>query len=377
MKAAGKGPALLRLNNLKRVMTQLRSTRITSRQDLALALQLSKNTVSLIVDDLLAQGLINELGPVSVAAAGRPKIEISLRAEKLKSAGIMVERNAIHWRVCDYFSQVIAEQTWQTSTADPDQLLHELVEVCQTLHAAHPELLGIAVGFPGIIDPQRGRVHFSAHLGWQDVDVLTPLVSACSLPLRIMHNVKAAALLSVQQLDLDKSQSHFYLRIGEGVGGALVEQGEVFVGSSWTAGEIGHLQVQPKGLRCSCGRLGCLETLISQPAIQQQLGQRKTGLRWQNAASEPQIVSEVMALTGQHLGHALSHVMQLVNPASIIIDGPWNAHPAFIQAVAETAQTSTLAFTFSHTQLHFLPQRIDPANGLALAVIEQYERAIS
>ncbi len=69
--------------------------------------------------------------------------------------------------------------------------------------------------------------------------------------------------------------------------------------------------------------------------------------------------------------------MQLVNPASIIIDGPWNAHPAFIQAVAETAQVSTLAFTFSHTQLHFLPQRIDPANGLALAVIEQYERAIS
>lgn len=77
MKAAGKGPALLRLNNLKRVMMQLRTTRITSRQDLALALELSKNTVSLIVDDLLEAGLINELGPVSVASAGRPKIEIS------------------------------------------------------------------------------------------------------------------------------------------------------------------------------------------------------------------------------------------------------------------------------------------------------------
>lgn len=377
MKAAGKGPALLRLNNLKRVMTQFRATRVTSRQDLALALELSKNTVSLIVDDLLEQGLINELGPVSVAAAGRPKIEITLRAEKLKSAGIMVERNAIHWRVCDYFSQVIAEQTWHTNTADPALLLPELVEVCQTLHAAHPELLGIAVGFPGIIDPQRGWVHFSAHLGWQDVDVLTPLKNATPLPLRIMHNVKAAALLSVQQLDLNKSQSHFYLRIGEGVGGALVEQGEVFVGSSWTAGEIGHMQVQPQGMRCSCGRLGCLETLVSKPAVQQQLGQRKPGLRWQNATSEPQIVNEVMTSTGQHLGQALSPLMQLVNPASIIIDGPWNSHPAFVQAVQQAAQTSTLAFTFTHTQLHFLPQRIDPANGLALAVVEQYERAIA
>jgi len=374
MKAAGKGPALLRLNNLKRVMTQLRSTRITSRQDLALALELSKNTVSLIVDDLLEQGLINELGPVSVASAGRPKIEISLRAEKLKSAGIMVERQAIHWRVCDYFSQVIAEQTWRTETRDPEHLLHELVEVCQTLHAAHPELLGVAIGFPGIIDPVRGWVHFSAHLGWQDVDVMTLLHREVPLPLRIMNNVKAAALLSVQQLELEKSQSHFYLRISEGLGGALVEQGEVFTGSSWTAGEIGHLTIQPNGERCSCGRLGCLETLVSKPAIQQQLAKRKSGLRWQNCESEPEIVNEVMKQAGTHLGNALSQVMQLVNPASIIIDGPWNAQPAFVLAVQQAAQAGALAFTFAHTALHFLPLRIDPANGLALAVIEQYER---
>lgn len=374
MKAAGKGPALLRLNNLKRVMTQLRATRITSRQDLAQALELSKNTVSLIVDDLLEQGLINELGPVSVAAAGRPKIEISLRPEKLKSAGIMVERQAIHWRVCDYYSQVIAEQTWRTATDHPEHLLRELVEVCQTLQAAHPELLGVAIGFPGILDPQRGWVHFSAHLGWQDVDVLSPLLKDITLPLRIMNNVKAAALLSVQQLALDKAQSHFYLRISEGLGGALVEQGEVLIGSSWTAGEIGHLIMQPGGERCSCGRLGCLETLVSKPAIQQQLAQRKSGLSWQNGESEPEIVAEVMAQAGMHLGNALSQVMQLMNPGSIIIDGPWNAHPAFVQAVETAAQASTLAFTFAHTSLHFLPVRIDPANGLALAVIEQYER---
>jgi len=242
------------------------------------------------------------------------------------------------------------------------------------LHAAHPELLGVAIGFPGIIDPHRGWVHFSAHLGWQDVDVMTILSHEMPLPLRIMNNVKAAALLSVQQLELNKSQSHFYLRISEGLGGALVEHGEVFTGSSWTAGEIGHLTVQPNGERCSCGRLGCLETLVSKPAIQQQLAKRKPGLRWQNGESEPEILKEVMTQAGTHLGNALSQVMQLVNPASIIIDGPWNAQPAFVQAVQQAAQAGALAFTFAHTALHFLPLRIDPANGLALAVIEQYER---
>lgn len=374
MKTMGKGPALLRLNNLKRVMTQLRHTRVTSRQDLARSLTLSKNTVSLIVDDLLAQGLINELGPVSVAAAGRPKIEIALRPEKLKSAGIMVEHQAIHWRVCDYFSQVIAEQTWRTETRDPALLLQELVECCQALHAAHPELIGIAIGFPGIVDPRRGWMHFSSHLGWQDVDLLTPLRRGINLPLRIMNNVKAAALLSVQQLALDKSQSHFYLRIAEGIGGALVQHGEVFTGNSWTAGEVGHLTVQPNGARCSCGRLGCLEALVSQPAIQHQLTRRKPGLRWQHRDSEPAIADAVMSEAGAQLGSALSQVMLLLNPASIMIDAAWNASPAFISAVQQAAEASTLAFTFTHTALHFLPQRIDPANGLALAVIEQYEQ---
>jgi len=115
---------------------------------------------------------------------------------------------------------------------------------------------------------------------------------------------------------------------------------------------------------------------VSLPAIQQQLARRKPGLRWQSGDSEPEIVYELMAQTGRYLGHALSQVMQLVNPASIIIDGPWNAQPAFVQAVQQAAQAGTLAFTFAHTALHFLPQRIDPANGLALAVIEHYERAV-
>lgn len=375
MKAAGKGPAVLRLNNLKRVMTQLRSTRITSRQDIARALDLSKNTVSLIIDDLLAQGLVRELGPVSVTAAGRPKIEIALRPEKLKSAGIMVARQTIHWQVRDYFSQVIAEQTWRTETATPERLLQELAEVCQTLGAAHPELTGIAIGLPGIIDSERGFVHFSAPLGWENVAVLAPLQRCVSLPLLVLNNVKAAALLSVQQLQLSKAQSHFYLRIAEGVGGALIDRGALFTGSSWTAGEIGHLRMQREGLLCSCGRRGCLETLIGQPAIQQQLSKRKPGLRWQQGESEPSLFNPLMSEAGEHLGFALSQVMQLVNPACIIIDAPWNSSAVFREAVKQTMQASTLAFIHAHTTLHFLAQRLEPAQGLALAVIAQYEQA--
>ncbi|MGY3097775.1 putative NBD/HSP70 family sugar kinase [Pantoea agglomerans] len=119
---------------------------------------------------------------------------------------------------------------------------------------------------------------------------------------------------------------------------------------------------------------GCLEALVSQPAVKQQLAQRQPGLSWQNRDSAPRVVDEVMAQAGGYLGAALSQIMLLLNPATIIIDCPWNASEVFCKAVRTIAHGNALAFTAAHTLLHFPEQRIDPANGLALAVLEQSEQ---
>lgn len=375
MKDTGKGPALLRLINEKRVMTALRHQRVTSRQDLSHVLALSKNTVSLIVDDLIAAGRVEERGAVTSSGVGRRKIEIALRPEALQTAGIMVERQRVHLRVCDYFSRVLEEKVWQTETGSPGPVLAELAQCCQQLVQARPALLGIALGFPGIIDPHQGRMHHSSHLGWPETDLLGPLQSATGLPVRVMNSVKAAALLSVQRLGLDPTSNCFYLRVGEGVGGALVQGGSVYTGSSWTAGEVGHLTIDPDGARCTCGRNGCLETLISVPVIQRQLDERVPGLGWENRDDAPEIVDALMTQAGNQLGIALGQIMLLLNPANIVVDAPWSCHPRFVEAAQQKAQSSALHFTAQHTRLHFLQERIDPAVGLALAVIEGYESA--
>ncbi|WP_405423033.1 ROK family protein [Pantoea stewartii] len=376
MRATGKGPALMRLNNQKRVMAQLRQLRITSRQDLAQVLALSKNTVSQIIDDLLENGWVQELGKASVSSAGRPKIHITLRPEKLVSAGIMVEKNLIHWQICDYFSQPLAEQTIRTDTSKPGPILAEIGALCEKLMEAWPGLLGIGLGFPGVVDSRRGWMHLSTHLGWQNVDLASDLRKQIALPIRIMNNVRAAALLSVQQLNLPAESGHFYLRIAEGIGGALVQHGVVFTGNSWTAGEAGHLTVQPNGPRCSCNRQGCLEAMISKPAINQQLAQRQPGLTWHSRDSAPNVVNEVMQLAGNYLGIALSQIMLLLNPATIIIDCPWSVSPTFCQAVLNQTQANKLAFIAAHTQVHFLQSHLAPATGLALAIIEQMEQRL-
>ncbi|MGK9518074.1 ROK family protein, partial [Salmonella enterica subsp. enterica] len=83
----------------------------------------------------------------------------------------------------------------------------------------------------------------------------------------VWNNVKAAALIARQGEISSEDETCFYLRIGEGIGGALLTEHGVYSGGSWTAGEVGHLSVFPDGPLCSCGQHGCLESLISFSAI--------------------------------------------------------------------------------------------------------------
>jgi predicted NBD/HSP70 family sugar kinase len=373
MKDSGKGPALLRQYNEKRVLAYLRQQKISSRLDISRALALSKNTISLIVDDLLALGYVEEQGVAQTSSIGRPKIHIALNPSSIKAAGIMIERERLHWMVCDYFSQTIDEKTFSLDTSQPQSVLAEIMRHCQQLQQAWPDLAGIGVGFPGIIDHQQGILHVSSHLGWGEVNLQPLLTCADNVPVSVWNNVKAAALIAREGESANDNDARFYLRIGEGIGGALLTGHGVYSGGSWTAGEVGHLAVLPDGPLCSCGQRGCLESLIGLSAINRQLEQRQPGLNWDNRQQSAEIVNEVMSQAGQLLGKALSQIIHLMNPKTLLIDCPYNVHPLFVENTLAAAQQFTLTFPFSRTQITFVTERFNPARGLALAMFRRFE----
>lgn len=374
MKDSGKGPALLRHYNEKRVLAYLRQQKISSRLDISRALALSKNTISLIVDDLLALGYVEEQGVAQTSSIGRPKIHVALKPSAIKAAGIMIERHRLHWMVCDYFSDIIASQTHSLDTSDPQQVLAIIASYCQQLQQEYPELVGIGVGFPGIVEQQAGILHVSSHLGWGEVSLQPLLSGSTSAPVAVWNNVKAAALIARQGEISSEDEICFYLRIGEGIGGALLTEHGVYSGGSWTAGEVGHLSVFPDGPLCSCGQHGCLESLISFSAINRQLEQQQSGLSWDNRQSAPETVNQVMAQAGELLGKALSQIIHLVNPKTLLIDCPYNEHPLFIEHTLAAAKKLTLTFPFSRTHITFVSERLNPAQGLALAMIQRFEQ---
>ncbi|WP_213990055.1 ROK family protein [Sodalis sp. dw_96] len=374
MKEPGKGPALLRQYNEKHVLSFLRQQRISSRLDISRALSLSKNTISLIIDDFIAGGLVAEIGVAQSSSSGRPKIHIALQPDKMKAAGIMVERQHLHWAVYNYFSELLEEKTLIIDTADPRKVVSEIAGLCGWMHRRYPELIGIGVGFPGIIDPQSGYMHVSSHLGWQQVDILAALRHSAPLPLGVMNIVKAAALVSRQhESAAPVNEPTFYLRIAEGIGGTLITGQGVYYGGSWTAGEVGHLNVASDGPVCTCGQRGCLESLIGLSAINAQLNRLQPGLQWAHRSQAPDLVDNVIARAGELLGKALSQIIHLVNPKTLLIDCAYNLSPLFTEQVLTVARRHTLPFAYSHTHIRFLSHSYDPALGLALAMIQRHE----
>lgn len=148
------------------------------------------------------------------------------------------------------------------------QFLTDVVqEVAVRAGASVVEVDAVGVGLPGVVDPEAGTLRHAVNLGIGDdpVDVSGPLSLLIDGPVRVANDVNLAAVGAAEVLGLRGDVA--YLSIGTGLALGLVLRGELHHGATGTAGEIGHLPIDPYGPVCECGQRGCLEVVVSGRAI--------------------------------------------------------------------------------------------------------------
>jgi len=128
----------------------------------------------------------------------------------------------------------------------------------------------IGVGVPGAVDPASGRVAHAVNLGLDGLALGDELAARLGVRVRLENDVNAAALGAFHLLGHGPERSMAYLNLGTGLAAGLVLGGRLWRGSRGTAGEIGHIPVDPAGELCSCGQRGCLELLASGSAVARQ-----------------------------------------------------------------------------------------------------------
>lgn len=220
----------------------------------------------------------------------------------------------------------VAESTRATPA---DGILGSLVAMLEELRRTAGDdghdVVGAGVATPGMLDEQRGLVHYASNLGWRDVPLLDILRSELGLPVAVGHDVRAAGLAE-RSTGAARGFGDFALvPIGTGVAAALVSSGGAVTGATGAAGEFGHIPVIPGGEPCTCGQRGCLEVYMSGAGVARRYraaggGDLSTRRIVERLGTDP-IADRVWSEALDVLAQGLNILTLLLDPGLIVLGG--------------------------------------------------------
>ncbi|GAA2583791.1 ROK family transcriptional regulator [Dactylosporangium fulvum] len=312
-----------------------------SRASIARSTTLAKPTVSAIVDELIADGLVREIGPGTTAVSGgRPPIllEFNARSQLVVGAHIGARRTTV--AIGDAAGEEIARREQPTPRDDPGEALRLVAaEVRAAIaDAALPTAKLAAVGavLPGMTDFHTGVCLLAPNLGWRDVPVRDILAAELDAPVYVHNAGQAAAVAENLEGAGERVGDLALLYAGTGLSAGVLSDGRVFHGVGGTAGEIGHNAVPGNEEPCNCGKVGCLETVASGPAIVRAarralddggvsslsaLASFDTRDVAAAARAGDALAVSVIAEVGTRLGLAASWLINAYNPALVVVGG--------------------------------------------------------
>jgi glucokinase len=249
-------------------------------------------------------------------------------------------------------------QAFRTKDTLIAALLHSLDLIIKVRALKKENIVGIGIGLPGPIDVAQGVVHFFPNIpGWKEVKLKSILQEAVRLPVFLDNDANLMALAEHRLGAARGFANAVCLTLGTGVGGGIILNGELYRGSSFAAGELGHIPINEDGPRCNCGGVACLESYIGNKSIREQVRKlfRKhvpleevSVLAKHRDARAVQIWSDV----GRRLGIALVGVVNFLNPDVIVIGGGVsNAGPILFKKVRETILRQAMAVHSRHVKV--------------------------
>lgn len=315
--------------NRRLVLNLLRSQGPMSRAELASSIGLSPATVTFVVGDLLAEGLLVE-GQPSKGATGRRPIPVEINYSGLLAVGIKLMVGSIECVLTDLSTNPLITRNLPL----PDQRPETVVEVCAravaelVADAENPQakVVGLGVAVPGFI--KDGVCLHSYRFGWTDVPLGAMLANKVNVPVWLDDDTNSFALAQ-QLFRLGRHHKTVgALAVGAGISCAVVVNGAVHRGASGGAGKLGHSIYDPNGFVCECGRRGCLQAHFSEPALLRRWkadgggGPRATRHDLLQAAlSGDGPAVSLLAEAGEAIGGFLATYCNIVDPEVVVVGG--------------------------------------------------------
>jgi predicted NBD/HSP70 family sugar kinase len=335
------------------VLDIIRHSERISRAELANRSALTKPTVSAIVDDLMRDGSVREVGFSETASnGGRPARLLEFNGQSAAFLGIHFSARGTSVAVADARGVMRAFAEQPSAKDSPERIMEALVPLVDhalaSANVPRSRLQSLGVAMHGPVEQSTGVCVVSPNLGWHDVPLRAMMAETFGLPVVVHNEAHAAAVAEGRMGAAQGVASYVWLYSGVGVGSGVVIDGKLFFGFRGFGGEIGHCAVADNGRVCACGRRGCLETVASGMAIaraarQAAAGSEPTSLKSARRPLDAEAVTmaaregdkvarRILSEVGEYLGKGISYLLNILDPEMVVVAGdPANAGEALFE----------------------------------------------
>ncbi|EJY55501.1 ROK family protein [Alicyclobacillus hesperidum URH17-3-68] len=330
------------VRNLNRanVLREVRLHQPISRADIAKRLGLSRSVVSEIVDSLLTDGFVREVGTGrSTSKGGRPSVRLEFVPTARYSFGMDIGGTKTILMLTDLAGTVIAHRkiaSHRDGASIVEHLRRQAQMFLQESGVPKDKIVGSGIGAPGLINYEDGTVIAAPGLNWINVNLREAFHSYLPGPIIVDNDVNMALVGEKWVGSGGDDEDVIFVAIGTGIGAALMIGGQIHRGSAGYAGEVGYAPVDPfTDAQSDVTRFGPLENVASGTGIrleakanmnlfpQSMLQGReiRTEEVFEAARHGDELGQYVVDRTVKYLAFALAHMVALVNPAKIILGG--------------------------------------------------------
>lgn len=259
-----------RRNRVNTLRCILKSDRV-SQMELTQKLALSWPTILQNVKELTELGLVREDGVYASTGGRKARAYVPVRDARV-AVGVDLTRDRVVVALTDLSGNLLRQATGALRFSMEDIYFKYLGGLLQRFVGANgveDRLLGVGLALPGVVDEERGLLRDSWELELKNVP-MSRFTQQIPFPCRCLGSAHAAGL--AEFCGRENREDMVYLSLGETVRGAILRDGGLCRGDHLRAGEFGHMTLIPGGLRCRCGKLGCLDAYCSARALADHAG---------------------------------------------------------------------------------------------------------
>ena len=254
---------ILKNKNALKLLELIKNNSEISRADLDKKTELTPASITKIVQKLINEEIVVELG-LGDSTGGRPPKILKLNSKAGNFISIYLASDYIELVLYDLGVKRIYEDKHDIWIRTKNKIIDDIVAMIErAIETSRVKVLGIGIAVNGLVDTKSGISVYSPHYKWNNVNLVKILEEKFNIKVYVENDVRAMAMGEKSYGIAKKSENFVVINIENGVGSALYLNNQIYRGTHFGAGEFGHIPIEDNEQRCSCGKKGCLETLVN------------------------------------------------------------------------------------------------------------------